>query len=47
MIDLEFDTPDEAEKMLGALRERWQLVRGTIVDSPQARITEVAEKHRY
>ena len=47
MIDLDFDTPGEAEELLDALRERWRLVQGTIVEAPQARITEVAEIHSY
>ena len=47
LIDLEFDTAVEASAMLGGLREVWARVQGAIVESPQARITEIAESHAY
>lgn len=47
MIDLEFDTPREAEALLTAMRAVWGRVEGTIIQAPQARIAEVVETHEY
>jgi hypothetical protein len=43
IIELEFDTVAEAEALLAAMREVWSRVQGTLVQSPQARITEIVE----
>jgi hypothetical protein len=47
MIDLEFDTPGQAEALLGAMREVWGRVQGQIIMNPQARIVEAVEIHQY
>ena len=47
MIDLEFDTAEEADRMLGELRSLWSRVDGTIVTSPEARIVEELETASY
>jgi ribosomal protein L35AE/L33A len=47
MVDLEFDTLDEAESFLAALRNLWSRVEGTVVTSPQVRILEVIERKEY
>ena len=47
LIDLDFDTADQASAVPGGLRQVWARVQGTIVESPRARITEVAESHAY
>ncbi len=43
LIDLEFDSVQEAEALLAAMREVWGRVEGSIMSSPQARIVEVVE----
>ena len=43
IIELEFDTVAEAEALLAAMREVWGRVQGTLIQSPQARITEIVE----
>ena len=40
MVDLEFDTPADAEAMLGSLRALWNRVEGTLITDPSARIVE-------
>ena len=47
MIDLEFDKRGEAEAFLGAMREVWGRVQGSIIMSPQARIAEIVESQEY
>jgi ribosomal protein L35AE/L33A len=47
MIDLEFDSTDEAEAMLATLRVLWGRVQGNIMTGPQARIVEVVETVSY
>lgn len=48
MIDLEFDTPSEAEAMLTELRIVWDRVQGQIIISnPQTRIVESVETKEY
>ncbi|MGH3137478.1 MAG: hypothetical protein ACRDPV_13410 [Gaiellaceae bacterium] len=46
MIDLEFDDSSAAEVFLVRLRELWARVQGTIMENPQARITEAVELYR-
>ena len=43
IIELEFDTVSQAEALLAAMREVWGRVQGTLIQSPQARITEIVE----
>jgi hypothetical protein len=47
MIDLEFDTAEQAEALLAAMRKVWGEVQGKIIMNPVARITEVVEVKRY
>ena len=47
MIDLEFDTVQQAEALLAAMRVVWGRVAGTIILNPQARSVEVTETKRY
>jgi hypothetical protein len=41
LVDLEFDTAADAERMLGRLREMWQTV--TVMREPRTRILESME----
>jgi len=43
MIDLEFDSINEAEGLLAAMREVWRRVQGTIMENPRVRIVEAVE----
>ena len=43
IIDLEFDSLDQAEGLLAAMREVWRGVQGTIIESPQVRFVEAVE----
>lgn len=43
IIDLEFDSLNEAEGLLAAMREVWRRVQGTIMDNPRVRIVEAVE----
>lgn len=47
MVDLEFDSPGEAEAMHDALRELWSRVEGTVMMNPRARVVEVTESEEY
>lgn len=47
MIDLEFDTPRQAEALLAAMRTVWSRVEGTIMTNPQVRIVEAVEIKEY
>ena len=47
MIDLEFDTVQQAEALLAAMRAVWGRVEGTIMTNPKAQIVEVAETRTY
>jgi hypothetical protein len=47
MIDLEFDTVEQAEALLTAMRVIWGRVEGTIMTSPQSQIVEVMETGSY
>ena len=47
LIDLEFDSVDEAEAMRTALHRLWKGVAGTIMVNPQTQIVEVFESTRY
>jgi hypothetical protein len=43
MIDLEFDTKDEAESLLSAMRAVWSRVEGSVMSDPHARVVEMVE----
>lgn len=47
MIDLEFDTRQEAEAFGGALRNVWRQVEGRVMADPKARLVEVVESQEY
>lgn len=47
MIDLEFDTAEQAEALLAAMRTVWGRVEGKIMMNPLARIVEVVETKEY
>jgi len=47
MIDLEFDTIDQAEALLAAMRVVWGRVEGKIMMNPQAQIVEAMETKVY
>lgn len=47
MIDLEFDTKEEAEALLAAMRQIWARVEGQIMMNPQARVVNVVESITY
>jgi hypothetical protein len=47
LIDLEFDTPGEAEGLLASMRVVWDRVSGTIISNPQARVVEAVETREY
>jgi hypothetical protein len=43
MIDLAFDTVEEANRMLGRLRQLWAGPGGAVMKNPEAWIVEVVE----
>lgn len=47
MVDLEFDTTNEAEALLAAMRVVWSRVEGSVMSNPQARIAESVERKEY
>ena len=47
MIDLDFDTPSQAEALLGAMQRVWAGPARTMISGPQARITEAVELKQY
>lgn len=47
MIDLEFDTAEQAEALLSAMRSVWSRVEGTVMTNPKARIVEKVEEKTY
>jgi hypothetical protein len=47
MVDLEFDTPGQAEALLAAMRVVWGRVQGKIMMDPVARILEAVESIEY
>jgi hypothetical protein len=47
LIDLEFDTPHEAERLLTAMRGVWGRVTGSLISDPTARIVEQVETKTY
>lgn len=47
IIDLEFDTLDQAEALLAAMQQVWKRVSGTVMQNPQWCISEVVETRTY
>jgi hypothetical protein len=47
MIDLEFDTVEQAEALLSAMRSVWSRVEGKIMTNPKSRIVEKVEEKAY
>lgn len=47
IIDLEFESLDQAEALLAAMQRVWGRVGGTIMQDPQWRISEVVESRAY
>jgi hypothetical protein len=47
MVDLDFDTSDEAQAFLAAMRARVGRVQGRIMSNPQARIGRAVETKEY
>jgi hypothetical protein len=47
IIDLEFETVNQAEALLTAMQEVWKRVGGTIMHNPQWHISEVIETKTY
>ena len=43
MVDLEFNTLDEAEACHAKLRNLWNRVEGSVINNPQSRIIEIVE----
>jgi hypothetical protein len=43
IIELEFDSINEAKGLLAAMREVWSRVQGTIMENPQVRIVVAVE----
>ena len=47
IVELEFDTLDEAKNLLAALQPLWKQVEGKVITGPKARIIELAESKEY
>lgn len=47
IIDLEFETMEDAENTLDKLRKLWPRVEGKVIMGPQARILEIVETKEY
>jgi hypothetical protein len=48
MVDLEFDSSNQAEAVLASLREMWRRVESQgLIASPRARIVEAVESQEY
>lgn len=47
VVDLEFNTAEEAEALLGSLRTLWGQIEGTVIVGPTARLAEVVEETAY
>jgi len=47
MIDLEFDSVEQAEALLSAMRQVWSRVEGKIMVDPRARIVKTVEAREY
>ena len=47
MIQLEFDSANDAEALLNAMRAVWSRVEGTIMMNPKSQIVEIVEIKEY
>jgi hypothetical protein len=47
MIDLEFDSREEAEALLAAMRQVWSRVQGSVIFEPHAHIVERVETKEF
>ncbi|MBK8025364.1 MAG: hypothetical protein IPK19_29230 [Chloroflexi bacterium] len=47
IIDLEFDTLNQAEALLAAMQQVWSRVGGVLMQNPQWRLAEVVETRAY
>jgi ribosomal protein L35AE/L33A len=47
MIELEFDTVNQAEALLASMRAVWVNVEGKIMINPQVKIVELVESVKY
>lgn len=47
IIDLEFETRQQAEALLTAMQQVWDRAGGALIHSPQWRISEVCEVRDY
>jgi ribose 5-phosphate isomerase len=47
IVDLEFDTIDEAKDLQAKLKQLWNQVEGKIITGPKARIIEMVESREY
>ncbi len=47
MIDLDFDTAEQAEALLAAMRVVWGEVQGTLIAGPNALIADMVESVEY
>lgn len=47
IIDLEFDTLEQAQALIAAMQQVWSRVQGTIMNDPRWHISEVVETRTY
>jgi hypothetical protein len=47
IIDLEFDSPGEAEALLEAMKKIWSGVGGKLIQEPNWQISEIVETQSY
>ena len=47
IVDLEFESHDEAKKLMAALQQLWKQVEGKVITGPKARIIEMVESKEY
>ena len=47
LVDLDFDTVEQAAALLGAMRDVWGRVTGSLISDPNARIVEAVESKEY
>ena len=47
MVELEFDSAQEAQGLLTALRDVWRRVEGKLIETARSRIVEVLETVEY
>jgi hypothetical protein len=47
MIDLEFDSLNEAEALLAGVQQVWERVNGTLINDPQWQFSEVVQTKEF